>query len=292
MRRLPPASTIALYGSSRQEGYVKDIVDFIDRLSAHGLEVAVHEKLAATLRAAGMFPDGAVECRRMPADADVAVSIGGDGTFLRTARWVGRSGVPVMGINTGHLGFLAGSSIEHVGDIADILAAGGAVADRRFMLKVECDALTDRTWPYALNEIALLKEETASMINVDVEVDGCRLADYRADGLIVSTPTGSTAYNLSAGGPILMPGLECMVISAIAPHSLTIRPLVASGDTRLTAAVTSRSATFRLGIDGRSVVLPCGERLRISRADYSLNVAHMPAENFPETLRNKLHWNQ
>ena len=285
-----PTQHIALYGSRRQDGYEKDIMEFIRLLHDFGVAVTLHDKLADALSDAFPLPEWVAVSRRLPADVDVAISFGGDGTFLRTARWVGRSGRPVLGVNTGHLGFLADNAIGHLPEIARAVASGEVAVERWFLLKVEYEGMPREFWPYALNEVAFLKEETSSMINVDMNIDGNFLADYRADGLIVSTPTGSTAYALSAGGPIVEPTLSCMVLAPIAPHTLTLRPLVVGGDSLLEATVTSRSDTFRLSLDGRSTVLPCGSRIHISRADYQLSVIRMLSDNFPSTLRRKLLW--
>ena len=143
---------------------------------------------------------------------------------------------------------------------------------------------------YALNEVAILKDETSSMIHIHTDLDGIFLADYSADGLIIATPTGSTGYNMSAGGPLLQPVMDAMVITPVAPHSLTQRPLVVSGGSRVTATTESRSSLYRVSVDGSSFTLPEGSTIEICRAPYCLNILTRPDGDFASTLRHKLTW--
>lgn len=227
-------------------------------------------------------------------DADLAVSIGGDGTFLRAARWIGERGIPILGINSGHLGFLADVTLEKSESIIGDIAAMNLSVESRQLLSVELGTPSGNAvlppFPYALNEVAVLRDETASMISVDARLDGNPLALYQADGLMVSTPTGSTGYNLSVGGPILAPSSQCWVVSPIAAHSLTMRPLVVSSDSRLTLHVDSRVPVYRLSIDGRSVTLPLEARITLGKAPFVTRIAHRRGHNFVDTLRSKLLW--
>ena len=289
---LKPVKKVAIYGSRRQEGCIDRLSDFIDSLCSAGIEVAIERKLAGVLTESGFrLPlHGARPCSAVPSDTDAVISAGGDGTFLRAARWIGSRQIPVIGINTGHLGFLADNSIESVDSLAARLAAGEGSIEERFVLEVIAPGLPDSAWPFALNEVAFLKGETTSMITASVEVDDYFLADYRADGLLVATPTGSTAYNLSVGGPIVDPAMECIILSPVAPHALTLRPLVTSGKAVVKAKVSARSAGFRLSIDGRSYPVPSDTEVTIRKAPYSVFVIRMPGDNFASTLRNKLLW--
>lgn len=217
---------IAIYGSRRQDAYLKDLAGLFSLLEGADFNVTVHPKLANYLVEKGIDLHGAGISSQLPKDADLVLSIGGDGTFLRTARWVGRREVPILGVNTGHLGFLSSCGLDEIGEMLGAICRGDVIVERRMVLWVQSPSFPEDAWPYALNEIAFLKEESASMISVRTDINGHFLCDYRADGLIVSTPTGSTAYNLSAGGPILEPTIDCMALSAVAPHTLTVRPLV------------------------------------------------------------------
>lgn len=225
-------------------------------------------------------------------EADLAISLGGDGSFLRTAQWVGPSGVPILGVNAGHLGFLTDFTID------DLLAADPELIGRltlqpRKLLKVTVDGPTGSNfWPYALNDVAMLKTDTASMISVEATVNGSPLTTYQADGLIVATPTGSTGYNLSVGGPIMAPTVDALLLSPVAPHLLAMRPLAVSGAAQLEFNVRSRARQFMLSIDGRSLALPANTRISICAAEFQIIVAQHPRHDFAETLRSKLLWGE
>lgn len=282
---------IAIYGSRSQDAYLNGLRQmFMSLWGRKDIEVVVHPKLADYLVAHGVDLDGMKVSSNLSPDTSLLLSIGGDGTFMRASRWVGRDEIPILGVNTGHLGFLSGCSLPEVTCMTDAFLRGDLIVERRMMLHVICDALPLSEWPYALNDVALIKEETASMINIATRVNGNFLADYRADGLIVATPTGSTAYNLSAGGPIMEPTLSCMVLSPVAPHTLTVRPLVVDGDSEIELVVDGRTREFRISLDGRSFTLPCGSRIRIRRADFCTMMVRGRDSNFATILREKLLW--
>ncbi len=282
---------IAIYGSRRQAAYLKELAGLFSFMHDAGFKVAVHPKLYNYLAGEQIDMKGAESTLWVPEDTSLVLSIGGDGTFLRAARWVGRREIPVLGVNTGHLGFLAGCSMDDVEDMIGRICRGDVVIERRMLLHVESRDLPDKAWPYALNDVSLLKEDCASMITVKAWVNGNYLADYRADGFVVSTPTGSTAYNLSAGGPILEPTINCMSLVAVAPHTLTVRPLVIGGDSELELKIESRTDEFRLSLDGESYPLPAGEKVWIRRADFSTLLVRRKDSNFATILRDKLNWN-
>lgn len=286
-----PYNRIAIYGSRRQDAYLSDLASLFSMLERSGFAVTVHPKLGTYLREQGIDLCGAEVAGRLADDTSLVLSIGGDGTFLRSARWTGRREIPILGVNTGHLGFLSSCNIDEIESMLAAVCRGEVVVERRMMLRVDCGSLPEDIWPYALNEVAFLKEETASMIAVRTNIDGHFLADYRADGLIVATPTGSTAYSMAAGGPILEPTLHCMALSPVAPHTLTVRPLVVGGDAELELTVESRTGEFRLSLDGRSYALPAGERVRIRRARFSTMLIRKNEMNFSTILRDKLLWN-
>lgn len=282
---------IAIYGSRRQESHLNELSHLFVTLTEMGFRIAVHPKLAGLLREKGIDMKDANVTGHVPEETALALSIGGDGTFLRTARWVGDSEIPILGVNTGHLGFLSSCRLDEIDEMLHLVVKGEITVERRMMLEVICDGLLSETFPFALNEVAFMKEDSASMLNIKTEINGNYLADYRADGLIVSTPTGSTAYNLSAGGPVVEPTLSCMVISPIAPHTLTVRPVVVGGDSELQICVDCRSDEFRLSIDGRSHPLEAGEKVRIRKAKFSTLLVHRKDANFANVLRDKLLWN-
>lgn len=224
--------------------------------------------------------------------ADLAISLGGDGTFLRTARCVGSSETPILGINAGHLGFLADMTpAEFLAVDHDYLTA--LRHEPRKLLKVTCsEPLPDDCWPYALNDVALLKTDSASMISVQATVNGKPLTTYQADGLVVSTPTGSTGYNLSVGGPILEPTVDLLLLSPVAPHLLAMRPLGICGDSRIDLRVRARAGAYMLSLDGRSRPMPADATVSIQAAPFRIIVAQRPEHHFAATLRTKLLWGE
>lgn len=226
--------------------------------------------------------------------ADFCLSIGGDGTFLRTARRVAAKEIPILGFNTGHLGFLAEHSIADGPRLIHDIADGNYTVEPRSLLEGKGIGEGVKAgvsgWGFALNEIAILRQDTASMITVNTRLDGMPVASYQGDGLIVSTPTGSTAYNLSVGGPIVQPTAPCWVLSPIAPHSLTMRPLVVADSHVIDIEVESRTDTYRVTLDGRTLILPISVRLRLRRAPFVTKIIHSPDHNFIDTLRAKLLW--
>ena len=224
-----------------------------------------------------------------PVKADLALSLGGDGTFLRTAQWVGDAGIPILGINAGHLGYLADMTPEEFlqSDLSD------TKVEERAMLHVTSEQNLPRgLWPYALNDVAILKTDTSSMITVDAHIDAMPLTSYRADGLILATPTGSTGYNLSVGGPIVQPNVPAIILSPVAPHSLTMRPLVVSSSSVIDLQVHSRSEVYLLSLDGRSVQLPVATRVRVVTAPFKIKVMQRADHHFAGTLRSKLLWGE
>ena len=223
-------------------------------------------------------------------DADMVLSIGGDGTFLKAASNVGAKNIPILGINTGRLGFLADVSPDEIDDtIEDIYNNNYRIEDRS-VLELTCHEHLLEGYPYGLNEIAILKRDSSSMITIHAAINGAPLTTYQADGLVISTPTGSTAYSLSIGGPIIVPHSKTIAITPVAPHSLNIRPIVINDDWEITLDVESRSHNFLIAIDGRSETCREGVRLTIRKANYNIKVVKRPSHIFFHTLRNKMMW--
>lgn len=223
-------------------------------------------------------------------DLDVALSIGGDGTFLRTAARVNRQNIPILGINTGRLGFLADVSNNEVEDTLDELFKNYYKIEERTLLRLHTDERTYRGYNYALNEIAILKRDTSSMITIHTSLNDEYLASYQADGLVIATPTGSTAYSMSVNGPIMIPQSNSIVLSPVAPHSLNVRPLVIPDSYEITLGVESRNKYFLISLDGRSEIFPTGIQLKVSKADYTTKVIKRYNHTFYQTLREKLMW--
>lgn len=222
--------------------------------------------------------------------ADMVISMGGDGTFLKAASRVGHKNIPILGINTGRLGFLADISPEEMEETFNEIHENRYEVEERSVLQLKCDNEKLQRAPYALNEIAVLKRDSSSMISIHTAINGAPLTTYQADGLVIATPTGSTAYSLSVGGPIIVPHSKTIAITPVAPHSLNVRPIVIRDDWEITLNVESRNHNFLVAIDGRSE--PCQENteLTICRADYTIKVVKRFNHIFFDTLRNKMMW--
>ena len=204
---------------------------------------------------------------------------------------MGSRETPIFGVNTGHLGYLSDVSVADVSTFVAGLADGNFRIERRSLLQVDTNAGVALANRYALNEVAILKNASASMLAMDTSVDTTMLNTYLGDGLIIATPTGSTAYNLSVGGPILHPACNSFVLSPIAAHSLTMRPLVVPDTVEIAVTTRSeRSHTFRISVDGESLSLPIGSTIRLRKADFCVNVVLRAGHNFAGALRNKLMW--
>lgn len=222
--------------------------------------------------------------------ADMVLSIGGDGTFLKATSRVGKKEIPILGINTGRLGFLADVLPDQMEDAFDEIYQGNYLAEPRRVLKLTCNGHVLKGYPYGLNEIAVLKRDTSSMITIHAYINGEPLNVYQADGLVISTPTGSTGYSLSVGGPILVPQSGTISLTAVAPHSLNVRPIVIRDDWEITLDVESRSHNFLIAVDGRSETCREGTRLTIKRADYYVRIVKRCHHSFFNTLREKMMW--
>ncbi len=221
--------------------------------------------------------------------ADLALSIGGDGTFLKVASRIGNKNIPILGINTGRLGFLADISGEEIVAAFDDILNNRYRVEERTVLQVKTSE-SNSIFGYALNEVAVLKQDSSSMITVRTQLNEEFLTDYQADGLVVSTPTGSTAYSMSVGGPLVLPQSKNLVLAAVAPHSLNVRPLVVPDNFKIGLDVKSRSGCYLIALDGRSAVLDQTTKVLIQKADYTIKLLKRENYTFYNTLRNKLMW--
>ncbi len=222
--------------------------------------------------------------------ADAIISIGGDGTFLRTASKSVEKGIPLIGINTGRLGFMADINIDNTKEALQLIHNGEYTIQQRSMLELKMAGIPDSCPRYALNDIAILKHDVSSMISIRASVNNEQLVTYMADGLVVATPTGSTAYSLSVGGPIVSPETDIITLTPVAPHSLTMRPLVLSNNQTINLSVNSRSHSFLVSIDGNSFSCAEGTCIEIKKAPFHINVMKPNGYNFFSTLRDKMMW--
>lgn len=221
---------------------------------------------------------------------DYLFSIGGDGTLLDTLSLVRDSGIPVIGINTGRLGYLAGIQKEYIEMALNDLSMGHYTIDSRSLLHLETDNFIFGDVNYALNELTIHKKDTSSMITINAYLNGEFLNSYWADGLIISTPTGSTGYSLSCGGPIILPHTENFVITPIAPHNLNVRPVIVSDKNVISLEVEGRSQHFLATLDSRSVTIDSSIQLAVRKENFKLNLIRLNGENYLNTLRSKLMW--
>ena len=279
---------LVIFGNTYQQGDIGRVLALLEYLRERGLDVAVEREYLQYLSHEHEIALPAFAATDVPA-ADMALSLGGDGTFLTTAMWVSPKGMPILGVNVGHLGYLTAGSLDEHAHVIDDVLEGNYRIEERTMLQVACDAV-EIAHPWALNEVAILRHETSSMLDMETRLRSHELTTYRGDGLIVSTPTGSTAYNMSVGGPILEPTTSCLVLSPISPHSLTMRPLVVRDDSVIVVRTHTRATHYEVSLDGEVALCPTGSTLTISRAPYCARVVQTMGNNFASTLRQKLLW--
>lgn len=287
--------TIALFGNTMKSETMLEVSHILEFMKRHNVRVMLSQELRQELniRDIPAFPDSS-EKNETATDEneiiDFAVSVGGDGTFLTTASIIGDRNIPILGINCGHLGFLADVQTRDVDQILRQLIEGQYTIEQRSLLQVSCNKENLIMAPNALNEISILKQGFSSMIAIEVHVNGELLHNYHADGLVLSTPTGSTAYNLSIGGPLIVPQSRVLVLSPIATHSLTVRPLVVPEDWKIDLKVSSRYNNYMISVDGRSQILSDEVQLHIERAPYTVKLVQIGENSFLQSLRTKLNW--
>ena len=221
---------------------------------------------------------------------DYVISMGGDGTFLEAANKVGDREIPILGVNMGRLGFLADVLPSEIETTLDHVLRGDHIIEDHTVIKLETNGETVECNPFALNDIAVLKRDSASMISIRAYVNGDFLVNYQADGLIIATPTGSTAYSLSNGGPIIVPQSGSLCITPVAPHSLNIRPIVINDTSVIELEVCSRSHNFLVAVDGRSMKMAEETRLTIRKAPYTIKLIKLKSQRYFSTLHEKLMW--
>lgn len=281
----------ALFGNIYQAKKSLAVQKLLCQLEEHKADIYIDapfyeyltQSLQLEVRPTGLITDGNFE-------ADVVVSLGGDGTFLEAASRVRDKRIPILGINMGRLGFLADITADEIDAAIEGIYANIYTVEERSVLQVEYSGGEPAGYPFALNEVAVLKRDNSSMISIRISIDGEYLTTYQADGLIINTPTGSTGYALSVGGPIIAPQSQALGLVPVAPHSLNVRPITLCDNVDIELSVESRSHQFLVAIDGRSETCNENVRLHIRRAPYPICVLKRPGSSFFRTLRNKLMW--
>ena len=281
---------VALYGNvyqTKKNIYVEAVLRKLQQLKA---DICIEPEFAGFIKERLKISTEHATTDTDTISPDIAISMGGDGTFLNTAARIGERGIPILGINTGRLGFLADVSPDFIDSALDAVWRGEYNVEQRAVIAVSKDGKPLGGYPYALNEVAVLKHDNSSLIEIKTCIDGALLTNYMADGLIVCTPTGSTGYSLSVGGPIIVPRSGTFCISAVAPHSLSTRPVILCDDVEISLEVHSRSRNFLISVDGRSESFPDGTVITLRRAPYTIGVMKIKHKNFFETLRDKMMW--
>ncbi len=281
---------VAIFGNTNRPDVLSYLKIFFESLHDKGVNFLLKENLYVYMKENDLSVDDVSVIVDDDFQADLAISIGGDGTFLTTAACIGDKQIPILGVNTGRLGFLTDVSEDNIKSAIDLILKKEYHTEERSLLYVETSETESLTYPYALNEVAVLKQDTSSMIAISASLNGEPVHTYQSDGLIVSTPTGSTAYSMSVGGPIVVPQAQNIILSPVASHSLNVRPLIIPDDWTLELEVNSRTGSFLLALDGRSKVLEQTTKLKISKADHKIKIIKQPGHTFFNTLKNKLMW--
>lgn len=284
--------TIAIFGNAMKTQTMSELGHLLEFMNKQGVHVLLSQELRqeAELRKYEVYPREDEELLKEVDPIDFALSVGGDGTFLTTAAAIGNKNVPILGINCGHLGFLADVQTQDVDRIMSQLVHGDYTIEQRSLLAVTCSEDGHLNAPNALNEVAIMKQGLSSMISIETRVNDELLQTYEADGLILATPTGSTAYNLSVGGPLMMPQARGILLSPIASHSLNDRPLVIPDDWKVDLRIKSRNGGYLISVDGRSQIFNDSVTLHIEKAPYTIKVVQVGQNSFIRSLKAKLNW--
>ena len=294
--------TIAIFGNAMKSDTLREVQHILTFMTEQKINVLLSQELRQELdlREHPSSPenwDGEQQPENVYGEPiDFALSVGGDGTFLTSAAAIGDKNIPIVGVNCSHPAFLAEVHTHDVDHILLKLIAGEYTIERRILLN---QTILDKEGirreglimaPNALNEIAILKQGLTNMLTIETKVNGELLHTYHSDGLIISTPTGSTAYNLSIGGPLVVPQNRGMILTPIAPHSLTVRPIIMPDDWKIDLRVSSRYDAYMVSVDGRSISLSTDLSLHIERAPYTVKVVQIGDNSFLKSLKTKLNW--
>ncbi len=287
---------VAIYGQAFQENGLSYVFELLEELAKMEAEVAVEEEFLHLLNSQkpGTSYKTFDHRKGLNRDFDLFVSFGGDGTILRAVTYIRDLGIPIVGVNTGRLGFLSTFKKEDVRQLVSHFQKGDYIIVERSLVTVEAHPeITEfEGMNFALNEVTVSRKDTTSMITIETHLDEEYLTSYWADGLIISTPTGSTGYSLSCGGPVMTPSAQSLVITPIAPHNLNARPLVISDDTHIRIRVSGREDQHMVSLDSRLATIDNGKELLIKKADFTVKMIEFASESFLKTIRNKLLWGQ
>ena len=284
---------IAIFGKTVHPQNIVFIEEIFAYLQRKGMKYVIEQEYARLLREENNVPvegDTYANYDEIRNQTEVIFSLGGDGTILDAITFIKETETPILGINFGRLGFLANIGKEQIHQAIDVVAKGKYLIDKRSLIELHCNKPIFRSFPYALNEMTVQRKDQSSMITVHTYLNGELLNDYWADGLIVSTPTGSTGYSLSCGGPIIYPTSGNFVLTPIAPHNLNVRPIIVNDDVVLSFEVTGRGNSFLCTLDSRFESIDSSFELAIKKASFGANLVRLTDMNFISSLKNKLNW--
>lgn len=284
---------IAIYGRDFNDNVLPFVQQVIDALASTKIEIAIYRKFFSFVEKKLVLPENLTTFdshQDLPSKADILLSLGGDGTLLDTISFVRDSQIPVIGINFGRLGFLASINKAEISAAINALVNGQYTIDQRSLLNLESKIGLFGDENFALNDITIHRRDNSAMMIIHAYLNGEFLNSYWADGLIIATPTGSTAYSLSCGGPIILPSAQNFVITPVAPHNLNVRPIIIPDDVELAFEVEARSTKFLLTCDSRTETVDRNVKISINKAKFGINLIRLNNETFLTTLRNKLLW--
>ncbi len=287
---------VAIYGQSIQQNTRDYVLELLHELRAVSAEICIEERFFNLLRSTDRLQNCGIFTAEGGLDKSfqLLVSFGGDGTILRATTYIKDLGIPIVGVNTGRLGFLSTFKKEEVRALVQEFVKGAYVLRDRSLVEVEAeDGIPEfGDTLFALNEVTVSRKDTTSMITVETYLNDEYLTSYWADGLIVATPTGSTGYSLSCGGPVIMPTVQSLVITPIAPHNLNARPLIISDDTIIRMKVSGREENHLVSLDSRIATLENGREILVRKAPFCIKMVEYSSESFLKTIRNKLLWGE
>ncbi|SIO21889.1 NAD kinase [Algoriphagus halophilus] len=283
---------VALHGLALKSEYFQHVQILFEELSKFNFEIFVTEQFDRQLRMHGnkTLSYWVIEGKQDMSMMDFMISIGGDGTLLDAVCQVGELEIPILGLNTGRLGFLATVATKDISIAIDQLANENFQIENRSLISLQSHRRLFNGLNFALNEFTIHKRDTSSMITVHTYIDGKYLNSYWADGLIVSTPTGSTGYSLSCGGPLISPEAKNLVITPVSPHNLNVRPIIVSDDSEISLEIEGRAEKFLISLDSRSTSISSEVKLSVKKESFQAKLIKLPHYHFFDTLRQKLNW--
>lgn len=286
---------IAIFGQYYQNNTAEIVTKVVSFLEANSISIAFERSFLTTLQEKNIVVNDYASFSNyteLDADFEALISIGGDGTILKAATFIRDKNIPIIGINAGRLGFLATVQYENIASFLHKVIQKDYIISKRSLLSVRTNPVYDnfKDLDFALNEVTVARKDTTSMITIDTSLNNEYLTSYWADGLIISTPTGSTGYSLSCGGPVLTPEVASFVVTPMAPHNLNARPLVITDDTEITLKVSGREEQFLISLDSRIAAVSKDTTVFIKKAPFTLSIIEFKEETFLTTIRKKLLW--